>query len=291
MTDVTGTVSSVQRAVLAAKVMGAIQELPVALGQTVRENDVLLRIFSADAEARVVQARAQLNVAQRDLERESSLLEKGASTDQTVRNLQDRVTGSEAMLRDAEVQLGYTVIRAPFNGVVARKWVNAGDLASPGNPLVAIEGASAFEIEANIPESLAAGLKPGAAIECSVGETRFTGTLREISSMADRTTRSVGVRIDVPPDAKVRSGQFTRVSVPGSSVRTLLVPVDAVSVNGQMERVFVAGDDGNAAIRIVKTGAMRGGNIEILSGLAGGERVVVAPPAGLREGQPLEAQP
>ena len=99
-----------------------------------------------------------------------------------------------------------------------------------------------------------------------------------------------------PPDPEslpvvVRSGQFARVQVPGVLVRVLLAPVAAVSRLGQMERIFVVGAGNRAGLRLVKTGAMRGDLIEILTGLDDGERVVLSPPAALREDQPLEIQP
>jgi RND family efflux transporter MFP subunit len=290
LTEVTGTIRPVRRAVLAAKVMGAITELPVTLGQRVRANDVLLKIFSAEANAKLVRARSEFNVARRDLERERSLQAKGASTAETVRNLEDRFTGAEAMVREAEAQLSYTELRAPFDGVIARKMVNAGDLANPGQPLLEVEETENFEVEANIPDSFAATLTPGTRLAAEAGRIPFTGTLREISSTADAATRSIGVKIAVPTGAAVRSGQFTRVQVPGAAIRTLLVPAAAVSVSGQMERVFVVGADNRAVLRLVKTGATRDERIEILTGLAENERVVLAPPAGLREGQPLEVQ-
>ncbi|MSU23780.1 MAG: efflux RND transporter periplasmic adaptor subunit [Opitutus sp.] len=291
LTDVTGTIRPRQRAVLAAKMMGAIAELPVTLGKRVQAGDVLVKLFSADVAARLTQTRAQLNVARRDLDRERELLAQGASTAELVRNLQDRFTGVEAAVRDAEVQLGYTEIRAPFDGVIARKMVQAGDLAAPGQPLLEVEGTVDFEVEAGIPDSFAAALTAGAALECEAGGITFTGSLREISSTSDATTRSIGVKIAVPAGVAVRSGQFTRVQVPGAAVRTLLVPTAAVSASGQMERVFVLGEGNRAVLRLVKTGATRGGRVEILSGLAAGDRIVIAPPAGLRDGQPLEALP
>ena len=198
LTDITGTVRPVRHAMLASKVMGAISELPIALGQRVQSGEVLVKLFSADVAARVTQARAQLNMARRDLDREQTLLAKGASTAETVRNLEDRVTGSEAMVRDAEVQLGYTEIRAPFDGVIARKMVNTGDLASAGQPLLEVEDTADFEVEASIPDSFVAALTPGAALHCDVAGVSFTGSLREISSTADTVTRSVAVKIAVP---------------------------------------------------------------------------------------------
>ena len=291
LTEIAGTVRPVRHAVLAARVMGSIAELSVALGQAVRSGDVLLRIDSADLAARLALARTELNAARRDFERERDLHARGASTSDLVRRLEDRLAANEATVRDATVQLGYAEIRAPFDGVIARKLVQAGDLATPGQPLFELEGTASFEIEVAIPESLAGALAPGTALECTIPGAGFTGMVREISSTADAATRSVGVKIDVPAGAAVRSGQFARILVPGRLQRTLLVPTAAVSVNGQMERVFVAADGSHAVLRLVKTGAVRGDRTEVLAGLAEGERVVVAPPPVLRDGQPLEIAP
>lgn len=295
LTEVTGTIRPVRRAVLAAKVMGAITELPITLGQAVQANDVLVKIHSADASARLSRAQSELNVTRRDLERERDLLAKGASTAETVRNLQDRLNGSEATVKEAEAQLAYAEIRAPFDGVIARKLVDAGDLANPGQPLLELEGTGEFEVEATIPDSFAATLKAGSLFAIETGGTTFNGTLREFSSRADPATRSIQVKIAVPAGNSVRSGQFTRVLVPGPAIRALLVPAEAVSLNGQMERVFVVGDGNRAVLRLVRSGATRTNAgrpfVEILSGLAGNERVVLAPPAGLREGQTLEVLP
>lgn len=291
LTEVNGTIRPVRRAVLASKVMGSISELTVILGQPVKSGDVLLKIFSADLAARLTQARTQLNVSRRDLERERSLLAKGASTAETVRNLQDAVISNEAAVKDAEVQLSYTEIRSPFTGVIARRMVNAGDFANPGQPLLEVEGFSEFEVETSIPESLASALKLGDALSCQVAGLRFTAALKEMSSTVDTATRAVGVKLAVPPEVGVRSGQFARISVPGVPVSTLSVPTTALSVSGQMERVFAVGEDNRASLRLVRLAMAKGDQVHVLSGLAEGERVVIAPPPGLRDGSPLEIRP
>jgi RND family efflux transporter MFP subunit len=159
-------------------------------------------------------------------------------------------------------------------------------------PLLEIEGAGNFQVEAGIPDSLAAGLAVGAPLEVDVpvAGAHFTGNLVELSSSADSSTRTVTAKISVPAGSILRSGQFARVQVPGTSVRALFAPAGAVSKLGQMERVFVVGS-GGAVLRLVKTGAIRGDRVEILSGISDGERVVLDPPAGLREGQRVEVQP
>lgn len=318
LTETTGTIRPVQRAALAAKVMGAIEELPVTLGQSVHAGDVVAKIAAGEISARVVQAQSQLNVARRDLDRERDLLTKGASTADMVKGLEDRLAMTKALVGEAEAMLAYTTLRAPFDGVVARKLANAGDLATPGMTLLEIEGTGSFEVEAALPDSLADKLAVGTELSVSVpvANLTFAGLLAELSSAADSSAHTVSAKITVPPGTAVRSGQFARIQIPGNPVPTLLVPLSAVSKFGQIERVFVAEGSGGtgtlpvsspdtgkrpvprsarAALRLVKTGAVRGSagqqNIEILSGVDDGEQVVVDAPANLRDGQLLEIQP
>lgn len=291
LTEITGTVRPQQRAQLAAKVMGAIEEMPFTLGQRVAAGDLLVKISVGEIKARLAQAQAQFNVAQRDLARERDLLGKGASTADLVRGLEDRYAMTQAMVREAEVMLGYAEVRAPFAGVIARKLANAGDLATPGYPLVEIEGTDQFQVEAALPDSLAAGLTPGASLTVEAGGVTFTAALAELSSAADPNARSVLAKLAVPAGTAVRSGQFARVQVPGAPVRHVLVPATALSRFGQMERVFVVGEGNRAHLRLVKAGARRADRLEILAGLDAGERIVAHPPATLRDGQALEILP
>jgi membrane fusion protein, multidrug efflux system len=290
--EVTGTVRAQQRAQIGAKLMGAVEDMPVSLGQKVRAGDVLVKLAAGEVSARAAQARSQLNTVRRDLERDRALLAKGASTNETVRNLEDRVTTSEAQLRETEAMLSYAILRAPFDGIVTRKFANTGDLASPGSLLLELDGVGAFEIHAGVPESLASKLVVGATVPVEIPATgvSFTGKLAELSSAADAEARSVAVKIAVPSDVDVRSGQFARVKIPGEPRSTIRVPESAISLFGQMERVFVVNADGRAALRLVKIGGRMDGRVEVISGLAEGDRVVVGPPRGLRDGQPVEAR-
>lgn len=294
LTEVTGTIRPAQRAQLSAKVMGAIEEMPLTLGQRVHAGDVLVKIGAGEISARVVQAQAQLNAARRDLERERDLLTKGASTADMVKGLEDRFSAAQAMAREAETMLGYATVRAPFDGVVARKLVQVGDLASPGLPLLELEGTTGFQVEAELPDSLVGALTPDSMLTVEIPTTgvTFTGNLAELSSAADANAHTVLAKIGIPSAIAVRSGEFARVQIRGTSIPCLLVPASAVSRSGQMETIFVAeaeaGNRSRAVLRLVKTGATRNDRVEILSGVDDGERIVVDPPAGLREGQPLE---
>lgn len=293
LTAVTGTVRPLQRAVVAAKVMGAIEQLPVTLGQHVAAGDLLARLAATDLAARVTQAQTTLAQARRDLDRDTRLATGGAATEDAVRISADRVALAEAALREAETTLGYATLRAPFAGVVTRRLAYAGDLASPGQPLLEIEGSDAFEIEVPIPDSLAATVALGSTLDVSLPApaTAFTASVTELSSAADSAARSVLVKLAVPAGASVRSGQAVRVLLLGTPARTLLIPASAVTTFGQMERVFVVTADRRASLRLVKTGAAHGERVEILAGLDAAENVILAPPVGLHDGQPLTFTP
>lgn len=292
LVEAMGSVRAVRRASVAAKVMGTIDELPVLLGQRVRQGDVLARIGAAEIGAQVRQAQANLSGLRRDLERERGLAEKGAGTREAVAALQDRIAAAEAVLREAEAMQSYTVVRAPFDGAVSRRMAEAGDLASPGVPLLELEGTDAFEVEAEVPESAAAGLVQGTVVDVAVpgAGLAFAGPVAEVAAASDRRTRSVTVKVAVPAGKTVRAGQFARLQVALATVPAIMAPASAVSLVGQIERVFVVGSDGRAALRLVRTGARRGDRVEVLAGLAAGERVVLSPGA-LRDGRQVEVAP
>lgn len=284
--EVPGTVRPVDRATVSAKVMGTIDSIAITLGQRVARGDVLLTISAAEIEARLAQAEARLEQVTRDYEREKGLLADGASTDAAVRSLESEQRAARAGVAEARTMLSYTRITAPFDGVIAARFVNEGDLATPGVRLVEIEGIGRLRVETEVPESLGT-IAPGTPVGVQVAGNDIQGTLAEISAAADEQSRTVFAKIDLPAGAQVRSGQFARASFPAGQGEILAVPATAISLFGQMERVFVV-ENGRAALRLVRTGARRGEHVEVLGGLDAGEQVVTSTPNGLRDGQPVE---
>ena len=289
-TELPGTVRAVERAALAPKVTGTIAQLPITLGQSVKRGDTLAIISANEINARLAQAEAGLAQARRDLERETTLEAKGASATETVRSMQDRVAIAEATVAEARTMLTYTTITAPFDGVITRRLVNEGDLAAPGNPLLELENPALQRVEVEVPDSLAA-VAVGTEVPVRINTLELVGRVAEVSPALDAVSRTFLAKIDLPAGAAVRSGQFARVAWPAGETKALVVPAAAVTTFGQMERVFVVANN-SASLRLVKTGARHGAEIEILSGLAAGERVVSdVAAAPLRDGQPVEVKP
>jgi len=187
--------------------------------------------------------------------------------------------------------LGYTKITAPFAGVVTRKRADVGDLATPGKPLLDMEDARSLRLEADVPEAVIGNLKLGDKLPVSISavESEFEGVVGEISPAADPNSRTILVKLDLPDAQNLRAGQFGRVAMPVGESTALRIPASAIVHHGQMEIVFVV-KDSSAQLRLVKTGKRIGDEVELVSGVEAGEKIVVEDAAGLVDGQPVEAK-
>lgn len=286
--ELMGSLQSAEQADIAARISGSIVALPVVPGSRVAKGDLLAEIDAGEIGARQRQAKAQLEQARRNLDRERNLLKKNAATPENVRALEDALRIATAAWEEAGTMLAYTRILAPFAGVVTGKTASVGDLATPGKPLLQIENEARLQVITHIPESMIVGIAPGDRIQVSVPTAAIavSGTVAEVAPTADRLSRTAQVKIDVPADPKLRSGQFARVTLASGSAVTVVVPETALTAYGQMERVFVVAD-GRARLRLVRSGARSAGKVEILSGLAAGESVVTGDSRRLVDGQPV----
>lgn len=287
-----GTVRPIEQATLASKVVGTIEQLPVALGQKVKKGDLLLKTSAGEISAKVLQAQAQLEQVARDLQREQKLLAQEASTTETVKALEKRFRIVKAAAEEADTMLSYTKIYAPFDGVITQKKVHVGDLASPGMPLLEIEDPTRLRVESYIPESLIDFIKFGESIEIqpSADGKSVMGSIVEIAPSLNPLSRTFLIKISLPEKSEMRSGQFARVLIKSKQVKTLLVPRQSITNLGQIERIFVA-SQGKVSLRIVKTGATYDDKIEVLSGLNPGEKVIINEIGNLRDGQSIETTP
>ncbi len=289
--EMPATIRPAERAVISAKVTGTIAALPWGLGQAVNAGEPLVTLAVPETEARVRQAQAQLAEAARAAERERTLVAKGVNAPDSLRDAEDRLRFAQAGLAEAEAMLAHASMRAPFAGVITEKHVLPGDLATPGLPLLVLESTARLRAEGTVPEQAAAALRIGDALPVITqeGAAPVAGRIEELSSAADAVSRSVLVKVALPADT-ARSGQFARLQVTTGATDSVWAPSAAVTRFGQMERVFTVEND-RAVLRLVKTGRHTGDRTEILAGLEGGEPVVLAPPAALRDGQPVTIRP
>ncbi|WP_321495439.1 efflux RND transporter periplasmic adaptor subunit [uncultured Desulfobacter sp.] len=291
LVEAVGTLQAVERAAVAAKVTGTVAEVPVGLGSHVNKGDLLVKISAREIEARLNQAQARLNQAERNLSREETLLKKNATTAETVKTMQNQYSVAKAAVQETRTMLGYATITAPFSGVITEKNVQAGDLATPGVVLLRMENDQKLQAVCAIPESLVLQIQPGQTLIVTVPTAGLTinGKVAEVAPSADPVSRTAPVTIDLPYSEKLRTGQFSRVKLPGQARTSLFVPDGAVLPKGQMERVFVAKDN-KAQLRLVRTGMRQDGLTEIVAGLNPGERVIYQNNEHLVDGQPIKTE-
>lgn len=290
--EIVGTVRSRQRSLVEAKVSGRILQYVASPGQMVAAGDMLATLDVQEIQAKVDQARAGLEQARRDFERQSQLVTSGATTKQEYDAADARLKVATAAVTEAETMLGYARVTAPFDGVVSRKLADVGDLAMPGKPLAEVEVPTSLRFETDLPEALLARIKIGdkLSIRLSNSAAPVEGTVSEISPVAEPVSRTFLVKLDIAAAEGIRSGQFGRVAIPTAETNVITVPKGAVMKRGQMEVVFVV-RDGVASLRLVKTGRAIQNSIEILSGLESGETIVASNLSALADGQPVTVQP
>ena len=269
--EVVGTVQAKQHATLEAKLSGRIDKMPVLLGQAVKAGQLVARLDAAEIKARVEQAEASLQQAERDWKRTSALFDQQAATRSDYEAADSRYRVAKAAVAEAQAMMGYVEILAPFDGVVTKKWVDVGDLATPGKPLIGIEDPSMLQLEADVPDAIASRIQQDARLAIRIDSLKgeLTGTVREIAPTADPASRTLRIKLDLPQTAGLRSGQFARLVVPVGESSSVRVPTSAVVLRGQLEILFVVTNQ-RAQLHLVKTGRTIGDEVEILAGLASG---------------------
>ena len=198
------------------------------------------------------------------------------------------VDAAEAAARGAAVTASYSVITAPFDGLVTAKLTEAGNMASPGMPLLTIESVGTFRFEFQADEARIRSFRPGDAVAVEVvgaGEsTPMMGKIVEVAHAIDAAAHTFSVKVALPPNPALRSGMFARARL-RADVRTVLtVPPSAVLRRGQLSLVFVVDGERRARLRALTTGAHTDDAIQVLAGIAQGDAVVVAPPPTLVDG-------
>lgn len=289
MEEVVGTLRAERRATLEARVSGRIDQMPVLLGQAVKAGTLVARLDASEIKARLEQAEAGRQQAERDAKRITALFNQQAATRAEYDTAVSRQQLTQAAMAEAQALMNYVEIAAPFDGVVTKKWADVGDLALPGKPLIELEDPARLQLEADVPEALAGKIQAAAQLQVRVdGRSEpLTGTVKEIAPAADPVSRTLRVKLDLPAADGLRSGQFARLAVPTGETHTLRVPAAAIVQRGQLEILFVVSDQ-RARLRLVKTGRQIGGEVEVLAGLEAGEPVVVDGATSLVDGQRVE---
>jgi RND family efflux transporter MFP subunit len=319
--EAAGTVHAAQSSVLASQMMGTIVEIHVHEGDHVQRGQVLAviddeqpraamdRATAADdaAQQQLAAAESDLNLAESTLKRYQNLYERKSVSPQEYDEVKARQQAAlarrdmerasqaqgKAVLTQARTSLEYSRIRAPFDGVVTERKVDSGTLASPGMPILTVEEVRRYRLQATVNENDVRYVRMGLTVPVAVdaldcGELK--GRVVEIVPAADPASRSFLVKIELPGDARLRSGLFGRARFSRGERSSLLIPRTAVVERGQLQGVYVLDPSKIANLRYVTLGKSLGPDVEVLAGLQDGERLVAKPGELDLNGRHIEAE-
>jgi RND family efflux transporter MFP subunit len=298
-----GTLQGFQQAPIAARSAGYVQRWTKDIGSHVTKGEVLAVIESPEvdqqlsqAEAARQQAAASLALAKSTVERWEALRKKDVVSQQELDERRSGATQAVANLAaaDANVQRlrqlqGFTRVMAPFDGVITRRNVEVGDLVdSSGKALFVLTQMDPLRIYVNVPQSYAQLVRAGQKVLVTQAELRgrtFSGEVARSAGAIDPATRTMQVEINLPNrDGTLLPGAYVQVDLPLAGAKTLVVPTNVLLFRGEGTRVALV--DGASRIRLkpVTLGRNLGESIEVLGGIADGDRLVVNPSDSLAEG-------
>jgi multidrug efflux system membrane fusion protein len=244
------------------------------------------------------EVQAKLKIAEAEGDRAGRMLQALIAKKSQVQAKLEQV---KADITSAQVYVGYNRIISPINGVVTSKQAEIGLLAAPGVPLLTLEDNSRYRLEVSVEDSMLKRIRAGTSVQISIdalGPQEFSGKVTEIVPASDPGSRSSTVKIDLfdgkgKPIAQpvLRSGLFGKARFAIGQRQALKIPQKAILQSGQLVSVFIIDPSNILRLRLIKTGKQYGDQLEVLSGLNDGDRVVVEGIERVKEGdqvQPLQ---
>lgn len=283
----------------------------VAVGQRIgkiEDEELQEQIKQAEAAQEVSQAtirqrEADLKLAQTNAERSRNLFERQLLPKQTLDDNESRyqsavaavdlaraqASQSKARLDELRINMANTVIASPVNGFVARRAADPGAYVSPNSPVADVVDISSVRLVVNVVEKDLRRLQPGdntvVGVDAFPGES-FEGRIARISPVLDPQTRTAPIEIEIPnPSFRLKPGMYARVGITtAEKPNALVVPANAIVDIGDQRGVFLAQADNTASFRKVDIGIENDEHVEILAGLAEGDRVITTGAGALRDG-------
>ena len=306
--DYPGEIQGAQNADLAFEVAGRLIELPAEEGITVTENQVLARLDPADYQSALDAAQARFNSAQDTFDRYSEVFERGAISRQDFDNARRQIEVQRANLTSAKKALSDTELRAPFAGRIGRTFVENFNNIQAKQPILSMQDLTQLEVVVNIPEQDWLRARPGLTLAqrservrpevslSTLADRTFPATITEVAAAADPVTRtfSAHARFDPPGDVSILPGM--------SATLTITVAKNIEGLGGAIQvpaNAIIGGDDGGSYVWLVDattmtvslapvtSGQLSGSEIDILDGLATGDRIAVSGVQHLADGMKI----
>ncbi|MDO8890871.1 MAG: efflux RND transporter periplasmic adaptor subunit [Sulfurimicrobium sp.] len=288
-------VEAVNQATMAAQISGRVIEVAFDAGDAVKKGQVLVRIDESEArqavagsEAEVAQAQANLQNSRLAYDRSKQLLAQKFISQAAVDKAQADYRSAEAQLKVALARVGQTTatrgfatIVAPYDGIIASRQVELGEMASPGKALMTFFSPKGLRVVASIPQYKLAQVRQSSRAQVEFPELKqwVPGTRVTLLPVADTRTHTTRARVDLPADLKgIYPGMFARAHFSIGRAQKLLIPASAVVRRSEVAAVYVVDAKEQISFRQIRLGEPVGqSEVEVLSGLVQGEQVALEP--------------
>ncbi len=282
-----GTAAPLQQATLSTKLMATVTAVLVREGDHVRAGQPLVRLDARDLEAKqaqvgagIAEAEAMYRDASVQAARIRGLYADSAATKAQLDAVETGLARAQAGVRSAraaQAELGaisaYSVVRAPFGGVVTKRFVDPGAFAAPGAPLVTVQDASMLRVSVSAPPSAVRTLRRGAALGAVVEGAPMVAT---VEGVVPTSGNLYTVNALLPNrDGRLLAGSAATLALPSGARRGVLVPRSAIRREGDLTGVLLRAADGREVLRWVRLGGEFGSQVEVTAGLRAGDRVLV----------------
>lgn len=284
----TAPIEAFRDARVIAKVGGEVREILVEEGDTVKRGQVLARLDGDRLRLEKDQAEANLRKLQRDYQRNVDLKDKGLVSTGDFEKIQYEMEALQATYDLAKLELDYTEIRAPIDGVVSERFIKLGNTIDVNAATFQVTSLEPLVSYLHIPEREFRRIDPGQAAEITIDALQglsFTATVARVSPVVDPETGTFKITIEVSDESRrLKPGMFGRISIVYDSHQNALqIPRSAVIEEAGETAVFVVRDE-LAEKRVVRTGYAEAGRVEILDGLDDDDAVVTVGQANLKNG-------
>lgn len=308
--SVSGSIKPEKEANISTRMMGFITNVNVEVGDYVKKGKVLVEISSSDLKAKLAQVKANIHQAEvgvqnakKDFDRMTKLFEQSSATEKELDDITTHYNMSKSgldaarqMENEVNAQFAYTRIIAPFSGTVNAKYVNTGELANPGMPLLSIAKTEKYQAVGMVPENKISGLKKGqnATVWIKSLKKEIDATIDEIAISSKHTGGQFIVKLNLDKHTnQLYDGMYSTITFDESNISeqsSILIPEESLITQGSLKGVYTVGPENNAILRWLRLGKKSGDKYEVLSGLEGGERLVISSESRLYNGVPLTIQ-
>lgn len=310
--EASGQVEAVQSAMISTRMMGIITGINVNIGDHVSKGQVLFTVNSADIQAKggqvsanIAQAEAALANAKKDYERFTALYKENSATAKELDNVTLQYKAAKAQLEAAKemrnevnANMSYARVTAPFSGIITQKMMDAGNMANPGMPILAMEQPGDLQITTTVSENSVSSIHIGSAATVSIAAANrtITGKVIRISSSSATTGGQYVIKISIPQEETkdVLSGMYANISIQGTNTTidnnkkaVVMVPATALVHQNELTGIYTVSANKTALLRWVRVGKTFGNDVEILSGLDANEKFIAEADSRLYNGAPV----